>query len=262
MKKIFLILLLAIPSVNLFSEDLANVSHWTNGTAYTISKHRAEVGVFTGSRYGLTDDLELSTRPLLFFVAPQLKLKKSWGEHSGFQMATEHGILYPTPLMRLLARKGIGGLISDEFAIPQMFAIDNRFFISSRPFENTILSAHAGITFAIKSGKPDPASTIDLPVVYPRLAVFYNQPEFDFGLDFQGNFSTHFGYIFNVENFILPQTTRNYFFENNGILTYSPKKQSLRLEGGYKLCYGKYPSGNQWHLLPKIALIFCFGSNR
>ncbi len=259
MKKIFPLILLVITSVNLFSENLVNVNRWTNGTAYTVSKHRAEIGVFTVSRYGLTDDLELSTRPLLFFVAPQFKLKKSWGEHSGFQMATEHGILYPTPLLRLLARKGIAGLISDEFAIPQMVAIDNRFLISCRPVGNTTLSAHAGITFAIKSGKLDPASTIDLPVIYPRLAVFYSQPEVDLGVDFQGNFSTRFRYIFNIENYILPQTTRNYFFENNGILTYTPKKQSMRLEGGYKLCYGKYPSGNQWHLLPKIAMIFCFG---
>lgn len=260
MKKIFLLFLLIILSDHLFSEDFIHVNHWTSGSAYTLARHRGEIGIFTGSRYGLTDGLELSTRPLLFFVAPQFKLKKSWGEHSGFQMATEHGILYPTPLMRLLARKGIGGLISPEFTIPQMFAIDNRFLISYRPSKNSMLSAHAGITFAIKSGKLDQNSTIDLPIIYPLLAAFYDQPEFDLGIDFQDNFSTCFGYIFNVENFILPIQTNNYFLENNGILTYTSKKQSTRLEAGYKLCYGKYPSGNQWHLLPKIGIIFSFGN--
>lgn len=255
MKTLFLLLFGIFIVTELFSQEMPT-NYWTGGTAYTLAKHRFEIGLFTGSRYGITDKLELSTRPLLFLLAPQVKIKKSWGEYSGFSVATEHGFLYPTQILRLVARKGIGGLISGEFTIPEMFAIDNRLRISYKPFKNTILSANAGLTFAVKFNDLDSRTTIDLPVIYPRLAVFYNQPEFDLGIDFRGEFSPRFGFIFNVENFILANTTENYFLENKGILTYTSKKQSLRVEGGYQLCYGKYPSGSQWHLLPVIALIF------
>jgi hypothetical protein len=62
-----------------------------------------------------------------------------------------------------------------------------------------------------------------------------------------------------VENFILCGTPENYFLENKGVLVYTSKKESLRVEAGYKLCFGKYPYGPQWHLLPVIDLIFGIG---
>lgn len=259
MKNLFLLLFGIFMSTGLFSQNIATKNYWTDGTAYTVTKHRLEIGIFTGSRYGITDNLELSTHSLISFLAPKLSIKKSWGEYAGFRFATEHGVFYPTMFMRLVTQKGTGGLISPEFSIPQMFAIDNRFLVSYRPLKNTILSAHAGIKFAIKFDNLDSRTTIDLPVFYPRLAMFYDHPEFDLGVDFQGQFSPRYGLIFNVENFVLPNTTENYFLENNGIVTYTSKKQSIRVEVGYKLCYGKYPFGTQWHLLPLIALIFGAG---
>lgn len=256
MRNILLLILGIFICTGLFSQENVTKNYWTDGTAYTVSRHRLEIGIFTGSRYGLTDDLELSTHSLISFLALKLSVKKSWGEYGGFRIATEHGIFYPTQFMRLITQKGTGGLISPEFTIPQMFAIDNRVLVSCRPFENTILTAHAGFAFAIKSDKLDSRTTIDLPVFYPRLAMFYHQPEIYLGIDFQGKLYKRIGYIFDVENYLLPGTSKNYFLENSGILTYTSKKQSLRIEVGYKLCWGKYPSGNQWHLLPLIAVIF------
>jgi hypothetical protein len=167
-----------------------------------------------------------------------------------------HSIFYPTLFMNLVATKGTGGLISPEFTIPQMFAISNRFLFSFSPFKKAILTAHAGIAFSVKFGPLDPRSTIDLPIIYPRLAVFYNQPEFDAGIDFRGQFIPRFGWLFNVENFIVCGTEQKYFLENKGVFAYTSKKETLRVEAGYKLCFGQYPAGPQWHLLPVIDLVF------
>ncbi len=191
---------------------------------------------------------------------PQVKIKAAWGEYSGFVLATEHGIFYPTQFMRLVAKKGTGGLISPEFTIPQMFAVSNRFLVSYRPFKKAILTAHAGITFAVKFGPLDKRTTIDLPIIYPRLAVFYNEPEFDAGIDFRGHFIPRLGWLFNVENFIIRCKEENYFLENKGVLAYTSKKETLRIEAGYKLCFGKYPAAPQWHLLPVIDLILGIGN--
>jgi len=259
MKKVLLCLIGILIFNELFSQDSLAKNYWTDGTAYTIPMNSWELGLFTTSRYGISRNLELSAHPLMFFLMPQVKLKVGWGEYSGFQLATEHGILYPTVFMRLVATEGTGGLISPEFSIPQMFAIYNRFLTSYRPFRNAILSAHAGIAFSVKFGPLDPQSTIDLPVIYPRLAVFYNQPEFDVGIDFRGQFTPIVGWLFNVENFIVCGTPDNYFLENKGVMAYTSKKETLRVEAGYKLCFGRYPAGPQWHLLPVIDLVFGIG---
>jgi len=256
MKKVILCLTGIFFCFELFSQDSVTKNYWTEGTAYTIPKHRWELGLFTASRYGLGKNLELSAHPLMFFLMPQVKIKACWGEYSGFSLATEHGIFYPTLFLNLVATKGTGGLISPEFTIPQMFAISNRFLFSFRPFKKAILTAHAGISFSVKFGPLDPRSTIDLPLIYPRLAVFYNQPEFDAGIDFRGKFVRRFGWLFNVENFIICGTEQNYFMENKGVLAYTSKKEILRIEAGYKLCFGRYPAGPQWHLLPVIDLVF------
>jgi hypothetical protein len=89
--------------------------------------------------------------------------------------------------------------------------------------------------------------------------VFYNAPEFDAGIDFRGQFFPRIGWLFNVENFFVRGTKNNYFFENKGVLAYTSKKQTLRIEAGGKLCFGKYPYGQQWHLLPVLDLIFGIG---
>lgn len=259
MKKVLLCMIGIFSYSGLFSQDSLTKNYWTDGIACNIPKHRLELGLFTASRYGITNTLELSAHPLMFFLMPQVKVKVGWGEYSGFILATEHGIFYPTVFMRLVATKGTGGLISPEFTIPQMFAISNRFLVSYRPFKYAFLSAHAGITFAVKFGPLDPQSTIDLPVIYPRLAVFYNQPEFDVGIDFRGKFIPRFGWLINVQNFIVCGTEQNYFLENKGVLAYTSKKETLRVEAGYKLCFGKYPAGPQWHLLPVIDLVFGIG---
>ncbi|MDP1622706.1 MAG: hypothetical protein Q8M08_10260 [Bacteroidales bacterium] len=259
MKKVLLCFIGVIIFSDLFSQDTLTKNYWTDGTAFTIPKHRWEPGLFTLSRYGITNKLELSAHPLMVFLMPQVKIKAGWGEYSGFRLATEHGIFYPTQFMRLVSSKGTGGLISPEFTIPQMFAISNRFLVSYRPFKNVILTAHAGMTFAVKFGPLDKRTTIDLPILYTRLAVFYNEPASDAGLDFRGQFIPRLGWLFNVENFFIWGTAENYLLENKGVLAYTSKKETLRIEAGYKLCFGKYPAGPQWHLLPVIDLIFGIG---
>jgi hypothetical protein len=259
MKKALLSLAGMLLFSGVFAQDSLTRNCWTGGTALNIPARRWELGLFTASRYGITKNLEISAHPLMFFLMPQVTLKAGWGTYSGFTLATEHGIFYPTLFMQLVSAKGTGGLISPEFDIPQMFAVYNRFLVSMRPFRNALLTARGGIAFSVKFGPLDPQSTIDLPVIYPRLAVFYNQPEFDAGIDFRGKFHPRFGWLFSIENFIVCGTPHNYFMENKGVLAYTSKREKLRIEAGYKLCYGKYPPGPQWHLLPVIDLVFATG---
>ena len=256
MKKIAIILILLCAHGSLLSQDSATGNYWTGGTALNIAKNRWELGLLSASRYGISERLEISAHPLTVLVMPQVKLKVGWGAWSGFRLATEHAVFYPTVFMQLASAKGAGGLISPEFDIPQMFAVINRFLVSYPPFGKALITAGAGVTFAVKFGPLDPRTTIDLPIIYPRLAVFYNQPEFDAGLDFRGKFTARFGWVFNVENFLVCGTAQKYFMENKGVLVYTSRREILRIEAGYKLCFGQYPAGPQWHLLPALDVVF------
>lgn len=257
MKNLLLIIAILV-SCNLFAQDTLTHQYWTAGTAYTLPAHQTEIGLLTSSRYGLTNHLELSAHPLLFFILPHLSLKANWGDFGGFEVATEHGLVYPTQFFELVAAKGTGGLISPEFRFPQMFSFRNALLVSYRPFRNALLNGHAGFTFSTKFGSLDPNSTIDLPIFYPRLAVFYHQPEVDMGIDLRGKFIPRLGWYLGVDNYLFGGTIQNYFMENKGALVYTSSREKLRIELGYKLCYGKYPAGPQWHLLPAFDMIFGF----
>ena len=259
MNSIVCLMLLLLVTMDLAAEDPLSGNYWTGGTALNTPPRRWELALMTPSRYGLNRRLELYAHPLLFPVLPHLGLKCGWGTVGGISLATEHGLYYPTPFMKLVSAEGTGGLISPEFAIPTMFAAWNRILGSVRPFHAAILTVHAGITLSVTSAKPDIRTTIDMPIIYPRLAVFYSQPEVDAGVDFRGMVFPRFGWVFGVQNFIVCGTKQNYFMESKGTLAYTSKKETLRVEAGYKLCFGRYPAGPQWHLLPALEVVFGIG---
>lgn len=250
---------MVVPSALLNAQDTLAVERWSDGTAYTLPRTRIELGLFQLSGYGLTDNLEIMAHPAMVWFYPQIKVKKAWKAFSGWQFATEHEISYPTGFYTLVSRKGVGGLVSPEFDMPQMFSIYNAALLSCRPFNRAILTARAGIVFAIRSGPIDPRSTLDFPVIYPRMAPAYHSPEFDLGVDFRGRFSRIFGWIGSGETFILTTAHQNFFFEHKGALVYYSRQSHFMLQAGYKLCYGDYPFGKEWHLLPLVDLGFGIG---
>lgn len=257
MKKYLFIIIINLSILSLNAQDSLSYKYFNNGTAFTMPKHRFELGILDESSYGLKDDLQISSPHLIVcFLLPNFQIKKYWGSYHGFYFASKHGIFYPSIFMRTVATKGTGGLISPEYKIPDMLAINNQMLVSYIPFKKAILTINAGFKFAINSGELNPQSTIDFPIFYPRLAVFYNQPELDAGIDFRGTIIRRLGWQLSVDNFWFSNTDFNYFMEHNLGLTYISKKQTCKIELGYKLCYGKYVPGDQWHLLPLAGFVF------
>jgi hypothetical protein len=247
------------PAALLSAQDTLAVERWSDGTAYTLPRKRIELGLLQLSGYGLTDKVEIMAHPVMLWFYPQVKVKAAWTTFSGWQLASEHELSYPTGFYTLVSRKGIGGLISPEFHYPQMFSFYNAALVSCRPFNRAIFTAKAGVVFAVRSGPIDHRTTLDMPVIYPRMAPVYHSPEFDLGVDFRGRFSRIFGWICSGEGFILTTSSQNFFFEHKGALAYYSKKSHYMLQAGYKLCYGDYPFGTEWHLLPLVDMGFGIG---
>ena len=233
--------------------------HWTSGTATTLPAGRWEIGLFQALRYAWSESVEVSTHPLAFFLIPNLSVKWSHGSRNGFRIATRHSLTYPTPLLRMLSRKGIGGLISPEFNIPQMVSLYNEVLIS-RPISGSLLAtANAGICFALKSGGLDERTTIDLPFVFPRLNVYYAGYGFHGGTELRADVFRRWRIQTGAEFFYYPAVDEHFAFEQKGLLLWN-KSRTFQLSAGYQLTYGEYPFGSQWHLfVPVFDLAWGWG---
>lgn len=238
-------------STTLFADEPNEKSqqNWSLGSAYLLPKGRLEIGLFQPLRYGLSQSLELSTHPLVFILMPNLSLKWLHNSLGGFTLATRHCITYPSPLLRNLAREGIGGLISPEFDIPDMVSLYNEVLLSRNLTDQHLFTGKLGIALAKKFGDLDERTTIDLPIVFPRLAVFYHDYSFRFGFDVQGKLFKRWNYLLDADLFYIPKSDENMAFEHKGLVLWT-KSLRFQLCVGYKLTYGEYPFGTQWHLLP------------
>ncbi|MBN1481040.1 hypothetical protein EH223_01100 [candidate division KSB1 bacterium] len=250
---------LLVFSINLSGQSLDVINlgwqNWSIGTAQVLPQQRVEIGVFQPLRYGYSEKMEFSVHPLLFFVAPNFDIKRKHAEIGGISLASLHGLSYPTWLMRLLAREGIGGLISPEFNIPHIISVQNELFVSGELLSSHLLTGILAFNFAVKSGPLDPRTTIDLPVVYIRSGVYYHDYGMRAGVDIKGALAWRWSYVLDGMFFYYPKAESdiNMAFEHKGLL-YWTKSRSFQICLGYLLSYGEYPFGTQWHLLPLVDM--------
>ncbi|MBN1999874.1 hypothetical protein JW935_20120 [candidate division KSB1 bacterium] len=252
---IFSIIFFVFSGFSAFANDKTGSSWqtWPTGSAYLLPPHRIEIGLFQPLRYGFSESLEFSTHPLLFFVIPNFDVKWAHGEMGGFTITSAHGITYPSLLMDLVSKEGIGGLISPEFDIPHILSFQNALLASRVLFDDHLFTGKLALNFAVKSEKLDSRTTIDLPVTYPRMSVYYHDFGFRVGMDMKGPLFRRFCYVFNGELFYYPtaETDINSAFEHKGLL-YWNKSSKFQICAGYLLSYCEYPFGTQWHLLPLL----------
>jgi hypothetical protein len=218
--------------------------------AATVPQGRWQIGVFQPLRYGWKSNAEVSTHPLLFFVMPNAQIKWAHGKAGDFDWATCHSFYYPTMLLRAIAKEGIGGLISPEFDIPQMIVFNNKVVVS-RQNKSFRLSGWLGMGVAVRSDKLDERTTIDLPLIFPRLNVLYHSLSINSGLSAQGVLWHRWSLLGDMNWFDCPDGENDSAFEHKGLLIWN-KSEHVQMCLGYKLCYGEYPFGAQWHLLAPL----------
>jgi hypothetical protein len=254
---IFCILFILLSTSSIFAQDIIglNWQTWSTGTAELLEPRRVELGLFQPLRYGFSETLEFSMHPLLFFVIPNFDMKWAHGEVAGFKLTSAHGLTYPSLLMNLVAREGIGGMISPEFDIPHILSFQNALLASREVINGHLLTGTVGLNFAVKSDELDERTTIDLPLMYPRMGVYYNDFGFRVGADMKGPLFKRFGYAVDAELFYYPTADAdvNSAFEHKGLLFWN-KSSGFQICAGYLLSHGEYPFGTQWHLLPLVDL--------
>ena len=222
-------------------------------SARTIAKGRWETGVFGPLTYGYSDRIELSTHPIADFLIPNISMKVSHQKDQELLIATQHSYVYPTPLLRTITKEGIGGIIAPDPTMPQiphMFSIGNKILIT-RDFNGCSLTEKLGFSFAIVTGELDSRTTIDLPLVFPSLQVYYNGYGLTYGIDIEKSLSNYFAVSTEMELAMLPGVRNSNFLDHRSKLFWNPSERH-KIAIGYILTYGNYPFGTQWHLLPYV----------
>lgn len=255
-----------IPAL-LISVILGQQGLWQPGTAYTLPEGRWEYGLFQPVRWGQSENREISFYKLSSLLMPNLTLKQLWMKKGAWIISSSHALYYPTPLLKKLQSPlgmDIGepnkfALISPEFDIPQMVALWNMVIIS-KPLDNEqVFTGKAGIAIAMGGNDLAEESTIDLPLVYHRLAVLYNGWLLRFGADMNGRMRKNVTFLVDADLFLIPGMKGNMAFEHKGLLNWE-RSPRFQISMGYKMIYGVYPDGypneniSRMHILPLLDL--------
>ena len=226
---------------------------WDSHSAQLLPQKRWEIGLFQPFRYGYSQSLEYSVHPLLLFVMPNVSIKTSRGDVLGWTSASRHGLVYPTPLLNMVAKEGIFGIISPDFQMPPMLGVSNDWLMTKSlgDFATTI---RGGVDLGLVFGDLDKRSTIDLPLVYHRLGIYYNGWGLDFGVDVQKTLSETFSILTDVDLRFLPGLEGSFSIEHKLLVSWN-KSEKFRVLSGYKFIYGEFPYGLDMRILPYVPMM-------
>ena len=221
-----------------------------------ILKH--EIGIFNPYIYKYSDIIELSTHPIFLLYIPNFSIKINHNKvlkkyflnnktnnflSNNQNIFTHHSFYIPTKLLNKIKKEGTGGIISPEFEdFPFMISFKNMliYFIEKEKYNLTL-----------KTGckKIDNRTTIDLPIVYHRLGIFYNGAQYHLGLEINKTLIKNIHLFSNIYFYNYLNKKQNLSIEHRTMIQYNISNQT-ELHLGYKLVYGEYPFGKMYHLLP------------
>ena len=221
-------------------------------TAYPLENGQRQMGVFQPRIYGMNNNLEISTHPLLFFIKPNVKVKKYHGNYEGLGMASRFSFDYPTPLLKLIQREGKFGILSkdpDIGDIPNLFVFQGELLVTKKSADYS-LTGKAGLSICLGC-EIDSRHLVDLPLAYPRMLVYEKGLSTNIGLDFYYIYSKKIALKTDIDLFFI--SDKDMFVENKFMINYqfSPK---YTLTGGVKFTQGTYPFGKQLDIFPLIDL--------
>ncbi len=226
----------------------ADTNIWSSGTAHSLPKGQWETGLFQPVRYGLNDNQDIAIHPFFALKLPNLVFKKTWTEKNSWTIASRHGFYYPTPLLQSITGAGKFKIVAPQFEFPTLIGLTNE-ILATRSVGTGQLTGKAGLLLGLGGGDLDPTSTIDVPLVYPRLAVYYNGWGLRLGADYVAPVKGRWSGFVDGDVFLYPGSASALFFETKVLLIWT-KSSRLRFMVGYKLTYGEYPFGSHWQILP------------
>ena len=221
-------------------------------TAYPLENGQRKMGIFQPRMYGMNNNLEISTHPLLFFIKPNVGVKKYLGEYKSVGMAWRFSFDYPTLFLKLIQREGIFGILSKDPEIgdiPNLFVFQGELLVTKMSADYS-LTGKAGLSIC-PDCEIDSRHLVDLPLAYPRMLVYEKGLSTNIGLDFYYDYSKKISLKTDIDLFFI--LGEDVFIENKFMINYQ-FSQKYTLTGGVKITQGTYPFGKQVDIFPLIDL--------
>lgn len=247
--------LLALLTLLLCAPAWARPTAWSSPGAHTLEEGRAEVGLWQPMRLGLTDEIELEVFPIWMFLAPHAALKLGILDGDCWTVASRHQISYPTPLLSTLSREGTGGVLPADTVVPHIVTMAHQALWTFVGQGHHALTLRAGLRVGSALGDST-LTTIDLPVIYPRMAAMHEGVVFEGGVDLTGPLWGPLSYAVDGDVFLIPDDG-GWALEHALLLVWRPSAR-WSVELGYKAVYGAYPFGTDVHLLPLVDVSYAF----
>jgi len=232
-------------------------------SARLVPPGRMELGVFAPLRWGVAERLEVSFYPLWMFVAPNVALRVGWGRAGGLEWASDHSLGYPTPLMRLLAREGTGGIVPSDVTYPHLVSFANHLWATRELPGGHLLSARAGGALAWNLTAwdgPPTWSQVEWHYAWPRMAAWFTGWSLDGGLAAQGPVAGDFGYRVTLDAFYFPGLQGDRAVEWSVVASWRPRP-GLELHAGATWSWARFPYGTRTSVpLPLVDLVWDFDS--
>jgi len=225
------------------------------------SNFKNEIGVFKNYKYIHSEQFEISSYPIYFFVIPNINVRYRYNntkasdylhEKIHSNLYSNHSFFIPTALLNAVKKEGMMGIVSPELDdFPFMIAIKNEIEIFKEK-ENYNFNFKIGMTYGYSAKKlDDPRHEIDLPIIYPRMKVFYTNSNYNINsfIGYNYKLNEKLTLFSNLGVIFYPNENHNFHVENKSFIIWNYSKK-VKIKTGYKLVYGEYPFGNKVHLLP------------
>jgi hypothetical protein len=228
---------------------------WSGEHALTLPKARTELGLFSDSRYGLTERIEVALHPLLFFVLPHAQLKVRALTTGFVTFACRSRISYPTWFFERVSREGSGGLLPDSSEPPEIVQIEGDAIATALIGSSQLASFFGGLAVAPhESFTPEQLALLDFPFLYPRFAPVYSVFVPRAALAFEGPLLAKLHYAASARAYLMPQLPdvgTTYALEQAISLEYRFERFAVSL--GTRVSEAKYPVGFRVHYLPHLG---------
>lgn len=255
----FKLIIFTIFLIFLINDTSSQVPIWTIGTPKTIKKKEIHLSLLYFSKYGITNTLEVESKPLEFALIPHANLKKTWyyrkSTHNknwlksrNLIIGSIHGLNYPTLLLKLARNREYRNLIPLTTDIPHILAIRNEILVStilknktSCSPSNYLLTLKAGTKFALTKGE-NTLPYFENPFLFRETSIYHKRLLWYLGLGLDGSLYSNLNFSLDLNYYSVGLKTDYRSIEHNGIIYwYAGKKSRFRLALGYKVSTTNFP---------------------
>jgi hypothetical protein len=225
-----------------------------SNSAMSVAARRYELGLFAPSRYGIRDDLELSTHALFFLLLPQATLKLRFYEQSAFAIAARGRVAYPTLFLKAISKSGAFGLLPETTDPPQAIEMGGDVLASWLFAREHAASVWIGFSAAPRTSSDD-FPLLDFPFLYPRFASLYTAIVPRSGVAFNGRIFGELFYGVDLRAYLLPLSdVEGGFALEQGLSLEYHASAHVAIELALRTSYARYPIGLRTHFLPLFDL--------